>query len=72
VHLKVHIPSTVTPRQKELLEEFDVEDNKAAGEGDAKAKASASHTPSGSKSVLEQAWNRMRQFMGKNEADSKK
>ena len=54
VRLRVLIPATVTPRQKELLEEFEIEEEKRKGQVGAKKVPFS----------LDQAFKRLKEFMG--------
>lgn len=80
VHLKVHIPSNVTERQRELLQEYEAEEKKkldsnpeaGASTGSGRKNSSAGvETPEGSRFSINEAWKRVKEFMGKTDSDSK-
>lgn len=55
--LKVTIPTKITERQKEILKEFAEEDKKHAP---------SSNTSHGSFSIIDEAWKRLKEYLGKN------
>jgi DnaJ-class molecular chaperone len=65
--LKVKIPKNITPRQRELLEEFDKESSLSGGD-----KAGSGSADAGLSSTIESAWKRVKDFLGKSEEENKK
>lgn len=61
VNLKINIPKKLTDRQKELLKQFDEEGKKSSDSVDSPRPFS-----------LEQAWKRLKDFMGTNEEKKQK
>lgn len=59
VKLKVTIPTKLTPRQKQLIEEF-------AGEGLTKSTTEKTDNH-GTHNIISDAWNRLKEFLGKKE-----
>jgi len=70
VNLVVNIPTSLTEKQKSLLQEFDTDSQqKVSGEGatleDQKGKNSENFS-------LKQAWSRLSEFLSKNQSSSSK
>jgi DnaJ homolog subfamily A member 3 len=69
IHLKLTVPKKISPRQKELLLEFEKEGSSTEGGG---AKATKSEgSGGGMSSTLESAWNRLKEFMGTKDEEAK-
>lgn len=81
VKLKVQIPKTVTPRQKELIEEFgnpaayaskNINSNSSSSSSKADKSGSGSSGASScnTNSYIEQAWKRVREYLGPKEKNA--
>jgi DnaJ-class molecular chaperone len=68
VKLKVTIPTKLTERQKELLREFSGEITNKATDGSSTSTSSSSS--SNNDGIINQAWNRLKEFMGKSSTKS--
>jgi DnaJ-class molecular chaperone len=62
VKLKVTIPTKLTPRQKELMEEF-------GGDGTAKSSTCDTHK---AHNIISDAWSRLKDFLGSKDAAANK
>lgn len=75
IHLKIVIPKNLTPKQKELLLEFEKEgnpDNSTNSSSSDGNNSTRSEKKSNVSSTIESAWNRLKEFMNSKEEDNKK
>jgi DnaJ-class molecular chaperone len=70
IHLKLTVPKKISAKQKELLLEFEKEGLSTEG-GGAKSTKSEGSGSGGMSSTLESAWNRLKEFMGTKDEETK-
>lgn len=72
VKLKVKIPTKLTPKQIELIQEFDKAGSTSSTATDSKANSSTNNSGEECKQTfnIQEAWKRLKSFMGTTEKDA--